>query len=528
MSTPITTLMLYRTELQPDNVVLDTEHHAQMLERADKFPVYNCTFQRQRREMRLPISMDVAGRYNYGSFQNDGKVFYCFITDMEYVNDNMTKASYNIDYWHTYQDDIEYRPSMIERKIVAKEDDVIGRYTADEPVMPSTFYLTDDWNNFEGYPTEQGGTWYILFDNGTQLTWNSNTQTYDGHQYAAEVTVSDNLDDIVTRLKTMNSFNDGLDSVQGIWAVPKKQFGNSEEDVKHNGGWSQRIGIYLPTTVDGYTIKNNKCKIAPFSYIMVQSSDGDSLTIKPQDVINEGDELAIFYCGHAIFPEPSTMVVPALAFKQSNGNRLMAVHCKNYPVPNVMASVISVSRSLKAVGSGISLMSGGLYAGQAQKYTTANGYASMANGATENSLNRFHALQGMQEATAFGNVGGAAVNLAQDLSHLQSIGGIRGKGDAVEWMAGAVGTVIAMYAPDKEQLKAIDHYFSRYGYAINEIQDIELHNRFNWDYVKTVDACISVPNAPVEAEVAIKNMFDSGLTIFHSATLFKQFDAPNN
>lgn len=548
MSTPITTLTLYRTFLNNDNIVLDSKHHTEYLQYLEtqglSYQVTNCTFQRQNRNMRLPLSMDIAGRYNYGSFINNGRKFYCFITDMEYVNDNMTSATYTMDWWHTYQDDIQYKPTMIARKIVAEADDIIGKYTAEEPPEATVFTLYNSMDTFERSDSLLTGSWYILYDNGTQLSFDNGDVPYGVHGFSGRVLVTDELSEVTSRLNAMASINDGLDSIQGFWNVPKAAFQNlSKGTTATNLGNPSYNGfgiLHAPTHSGSYTIRNKKCKIAPYTYFYVWSSDGNDLAIRPQDIGPQGAEDYTFMLMAAVVPAPCLMVEPQIAFGQPNRSHLMSLSCENFVTPNMMASVVSVSRALNAVGSAISLASGAMYQGASRDLIRANMTAtSLANGRaaglsknmgflTGTDQKRADALYAGNTAQTIGNVGGAAVNLAKDLTHLKTITGVKGKGNACEWQFGGVGIAVAQYVVDEEQMKAADMFFSRYGYAINEIQEIELHNRSNWDYVQTSGASLTVPTAPIEAQDAINAMFDSGLTLFHNYTLFKRFDGPNH
>lgn len=537
MSTPITTLVLYRTELQPDGVVMDWEAHLAHLQNADKYQVLNCTFQRQDREMRLPLSMDIAGRYNYGSFENNGRRYYCFITDMEYVNDNMTKASYSIDWWHTYQRDIVYKPSMIVRKIVAKEDDVLGRYTAGEDVAPSVYNAYNTWSDYPGVTQESDNAyWYLLIDNGYGV-FNPTSHNYGGYTYYGDVIMSDAASSVQARLASLTRVGQ-MESVQGIWCIPKSVIGRDPNIVDHPITVGQPILMTIPTTVYGYEIKNNKTRTSPYMIVNAFSTDGDDITYRIQDIISaEGDNYVAFMKASGLFPTPSAMLYPRNIFKQENGEMLMSLICQHFPVPNISSGGITIKDAISMIGAGISLGSGIAYQSAARALTRAN-MASLADShrdketgrggfLTKTERKRADALYALNDAQTFGNVGGGVTNAAAAISSIQTAKGVKGAGTGGEMARGVIGFVVMLMTPDKEQLEEIDSYFTRYGYAIGQIEDIELHNRSIWDYVQTDGASLSIPDAPIEAEVAVKEMFDSGITIFHSSAYFKRYDLNN-
>lgn len=59
-------------------------------------------------------------------YQNEAysdKWFYAFITKMEYVNNNMTRIEIATDVWQTWQFDITFKESFIEREMINVSDD---------------------------------------------------------------------------------------------------------------------------------------------------------------------------------------------------------------------------------------------------------------------------------------------------------------------------------------------------------------------------------------------------------------------
>lgn len=65
--------------------------------------------------------------YNYVMYQNthySNKWFYAFILKMEYVNDNMTRIVITTDPFQTWQFDITFMQSFVEREMIATNSDV--------------------------------------------------------------------------------------------------------------------------------------------------------------------------------------------------------------------------------------------------------------------------------------------------------------------------------------------------------------------------------------------------------------------
>lgn len=86
-----------------------------------------CQYQRKDNIIRFPAHIDSILEYNYVMYQNDNysdKWFYAFITNMEYYSDNTTYITIATDVWQTWQFDIIFKQSFIEREHIAKSDDL--------------------------------------------------------------------------------------------------------------------------------------------------------------------------------------------------------------------------------------------------------------------------------------------------------------------------------------------------------------------------------------------------------------------
>lgn len=78
----------------------------------------------------------------------------------------------------------------------------------------------------------------------------------------------------------------------------------------------------------------------------------------------------------------------------------------------------------------------------------------------------------------------------------------------------------------KEFAMIIDLYFDMYGYQRNRLKIPNLNNRPNWNYVKTIDANI-IGNIPQADLQTLRNMFDSGVTLWHNPNTFLDYTQNN-
>lgn len=86
----------------------------------------NASYQRKDNVIRFNAHIDNIILYNYCMYKNENysnKWFYAFITGMRYINDSLTEVSIVTDVFQTWQFDIIYKQSFVEREIVPTAND---------------------------------------------------------------------------------------------------------------------------------------------------------------------------------------------------------------------------------------------------------------------------------------------------------------------------------------------------------------------------------------------------------------------
>ena len=79
----------------------------------------------------------------------------------------------------------------------------------------------------------------------------------------------------------------------------------------------------------------------------------------------------------------------------------------------------------------------------------------------------------------------------------------------------------------EEYARIIDNYFNMYGYKVNTLKVPNITGRQNWNYVKTI-GCNIVGDIPQTHLQEIKEMFDSGITLWHNTSNFLDYSQSNN
>lgn len=86
-----------------------------------------CSYQRKDNIIRFPAHIDSIIQYDYVMYKNENygeKWFYAFVVGMEYENDGLTNVAIQTDVFQTWQFDILWKQSFIEREMLSVADDI--------------------------------------------------------------------------------------------------------------------------------------------------------------------------------------------------------------------------------------------------------------------------------------------------------------------------------------------------------------------------------------------------------------------
>lgn len=129
--TPSTNLFLLKVPLQIDNKnqLTFSSKQAQFnyFSSLPSLEIDNISYQRKNSIIRYPAHIDTLYEYNYCMYQNENyttKWFYAFITDMRYINDHVTEIAIETDVWQTWQFDLTFKKSFVEREMINVSEDV--------------------------------------------------------------------------------------------------------------------------------------------------------------------------------------------------------------------------------------------------------------------------------------------------------------------------------------------------------------------------------------------------------------------
>lgn len=129
--TPNTVLRLLKVPIEIDNKnqITFTNEQAQRnyFLSLPNIEIDEISYQRKDNIIYFPAHIDNIINYNYVMYKNENytnKWFYAFITNMEYENDYNTKISITTDVFQTWQFNLIFKESFIEREMISVADDV--------------------------------------------------------------------------------------------------------------------------------------------------------------------------------------------------------------------------------------------------------------------------------------------------------------------------------------------------------------------------------------------------------------------
>ena len=128
---PETDIFLIESPLQIDNknqlTFTDATAQYNYFTSLTKLELEDATYQRKEGVLRFNGNFEDLIKYNYCMYKNSNysnKWFYAFIIGMEYKNDNCTYIYLKTDVFQTWQFDLVYRQSYVEREMINVNDDV--------------------------------------------------------------------------------------------------------------------------------------------------------------------------------------------------------------------------------------------------------------------------------------------------------------------------------------------------------------------------------------------------------------------
>lgn len=523
-----------------------------------KLAVNDFTYQRKDGVIRFPGCIDDLVGYNYAMYQNTAfgnKWFYAYIDKMTFVNPEMTDIHIRTDAFQTWQFDIQFLESFVEREHV--NDDTIGKHTVDEGLDTGEFMINET-THFYLSPNDPSGdygtNWYVCFvlsdrpyDDPTNLPWpqSSNSGSMGSAYSPLHYVCVPSTNNYADCEKIMRFISHKAETLQNVYMVPVTCVDTTQghQETWHSATFDDVVvyglnssysalnsSIWQSDVLDGqYSPRNNKLYCYPYSYLRLNNKSGSDVIYKWEEMPNFGSAVTdstgqYFRSKTIIVPSASlsAKLYPTRYKHKEEDSAFFSLldyginfgkipicawtsdYYTNWLTQNGVNNAIKVGAGILGIGLGAGLIATGVGAGAGA--TIIAGASGVVSGATSIASS----LESNRQA-----------EIAPDQS-----GGDVNTGDVVFAYARTNITAYCMTIK-KEFAEIIDKYFDMYGYKVNIVKTPNIAGRRNWNYVKTIRGKIH-GYIPKEDLNTISGMLDNGVTFWHSASTFLDYSQAND
>ena len=550
-----------------------------------KLSLTNATFQRKDGTIRWPGSMENIIEYNYCMYRNKNhgnKWFYAFIDKMDYVSDNMTSIKISTDVWQTWQFDLEFKASYVEREHT--NDDAIGNNTIPEgldtgPYVcnylndfafadPTTINLQGDYSAVKpDMMVVMQVTTLKLRDNGEFVMPSNAAYSYvnsvpQGLHLLAIPLDKEYIGNLWTIIGKYDT-NGQADAIVAMFILPREittwtkmtntgsvsscvTFAPADSNEPHLMTFWNRLAeqyqteivINQPSTINGYTPKNNKLFVAPYSSFTMSNNNGSDVEFAYENFRLNTPRFKILGSleqGGAIACLPTnSMVSKASTSAGGNDGWIEAINGGQFPQvswkSNYYLNWNAQNGKNIAIQTGLSAIGFAVGAGQG---IDAARHAHGVDTAVERGYFPWEEKMQVNPGGLLANV----VNFASSVANTQNaIRNAKATPDqargnsatgTLAYSVGASGKfTLRCMSIKAEYARQIDNYFSMFGYKTNRMKVPNITGRSNWNYVKTI-GCNVLADIPQDDLQQIKAMFNNGITIWHNASTYLDYSQTN-
>lgn len=481
---------------------------------------------------------------NYMAFRNTSfgnKIFYAFIDEVAYINNSTAEVRFTIDVLQTYFRDVIFMPSYIEREHSATDE--IGDNIVPEPSIGSPHIVVNNNAVKSLIPDEYMYSNYLviatnarfflssdLLDKRTPLSVQfpllpGGRVIFMGDLVLVEcnnVCDSASANTLITVIKRFVEAeveyydNKGKAVIEDMYIVPKAcarghtWYATNPPNIFYETMSPNNVGstsIPLPTksdSLDGYLPKNKKLYTAPYSFLRLTTNSGSYIDY-PCEMIR-GKTATFEWRGSCLYG--AGRIFGGISnYKSSNPDLIDKT--LNLEFNNHIQQPINPDNSLnylwqdKLTNFGLHMASTAISLPfQMYNYNTRlNAAAKRAEKKGEEFNPEIPVPKPSLSASTGAMAGGQAAVSGCDLTKLY----------------GRSNFYSMQMCYDKATLVQYDSYFTRYGYAVNQVKFpnfIQDKGRKTFNYIKTNGASIAAKDAPADAVEKMKQIFDSGTTVW--------------
>ena len=478
-----------------------------------KIEMDNATYMRKDGRLYFDDDFDTCLPYNYCMYRNDGysnKWFYAFVTDLRFESNNSCSCQLITDVYQTWIFDATIKQSFVERSHISTANDIIGAYTYPEGLETGE-YVSNGYEYYDGLDD----IYYML--QATQWSSGSNpplATNFGGVIMAGGAYVTSSVSTLLSIIQAYAN-NGRSDAIYNLYTVPQIITATTTGETQYPGQLGPKSDTFTftrPTTINGYTPKNNKLFTFPYCYILMSNNVGSSNILHYErftDNLWQPTNVATFKIqgvptvGCSIKCSP--MYYDKMSINEENG-----IMAGKFPTLNWSEDAYTNWLTQNAVNIGTGIASSGLQ--------IIGGISAIASGAGAG-------VGAMTIAHASLNI---ANQLGQIYEHSLQPNSAKGNVNAgdLTFSAHTNGFYFYKMSIKSEYAEIIDKYLTMFGYKINKVSSINTNSRSNWNFIKTIDVNIT-GDIPQDDMQKLKDLYNRGITIWHTTTHFLDYSQNN-
>lgn len=535
----------------------------------------NYTFLRKDNIIRVPYNIEQIRNCNYVYYinQNFGnKIFYNFVTQVEYINENTTALHIQQDDFQTWMFNIRFLKSFVDREHTNNDT----KYNKNNIEVEDFYFDSYIKNHFTNiFPNKIPNT--IGLNINCIIVVSSQTMIGDKKQstpstkvntgiqfyyYALFDLTSDGLIKYTEYIESLNT-NGIIDSVVNVFCTDKSFANNityfpNTNIIDSISIQPLSINAYDDVSIDGYIPKNNKIYNYPFRYMEV-GGDTSSKQFK-YEYFTEPENMQDFtISAYPVLLDRLYIMVMPWRYSEinimsdealtgiENGIQIAA----GYDIPyykNTAEVTYALNKNTletTLANSRRDLLTH-LITGAMDVYTTNTVGAGMAGaafltGGITGAVTSIGStvISGERTVTDTINTAISDANKLRyahakisDVSALPTIPTGSYSNDYVKYASSGYFAGIREYTIPKSLAEKADNYLSVYGYKTNKFKIPNLTGRARWNYVKTSGINIAPKTSgiiPPSTDIEnIKNIFNNGITLWHDNNIMDYGDFSND
>ncbi len=550
--TPQTQIRLLDLPLEMDNnnQLTFSDVHAQYayFNSLNFLEVDNASYQRKDNYIRFPTHIDNIIKYNYCMYLNDNytdRWFYAFITNMVYVNDNLTYVYITTDVWQTWQFDIQFKQSFVEREHVLVSEDVPGAFLFPENLETGDYIISENYNYEDFNPVT-----VCAFSGSTILDPDSPDNpvplpqigySYNGI-YSSIIFLLAKTPTQQQHLFRMLQFRNNSDYIVTIFSVPQFAVKSQASEGSGNDFIILNKNIYenphtiklgqRPSQINGYIPKNKKLLTYPYIYFAFNAPNSNRTIFHYEDFNLQNNPNPSFNFISEINPNPNILGIPQ-NFKGISNNTAEPISLTGYP---------TISYKNDTFNSWLAQNNPSMtLERQHLQHTLLFNQVDTAYNTVKDLFSSIATLNIGKVVDSALNVPNQTLDMVRNLDDfyydiskqsaqvyqhsLLPDSVTMGSSNATQIGYNML-NLFSQYTIRQEFAKRIDKYFDMFGYAINQLKDVNFNKRPNWDYIKTTGINI-IGGIPQEDMVTLKNIFNTGVTMWHNPATFLDYSQNN-